>query len=159
MKRVTCTLYSTWCIMICLVIPILSLLLFIQSLYSLSKLLHLLVYIKCLRPHYKSYKPEVWKTYLKHCGLWGYFARSVFSFSSQLTLTRGDNLLSECRIRDWSRWKRTYQPGISWAGVGNNFTYNHLYNAPHAGILGGGECSVWKITHLFDLLIKTQIMF
>ena len=41
MKRVTCTLYSTWCIMICLVIPILSLLLFIQSLYSLSKLLYL----------------------------------------------------------------------------------------------------------------------
>ena len=29
-----CTIYSTWCIMICLVIPILSLLLFIQSLYS-----------------------------------------------------------------------------------------------------------------------------
>ena len=35
MKRVTCTLYS---IMVCLVIPILSLLLIIQSLYSLSKL-------------------------------------------------------------------------------------------------------------------------
>ena len=35
----------TWCIMICLVIPILSLLLFIQSLYSLSKLQFLLVYI------------------------------------------------------------------------------------------------------------------
>ena len=33
-----CTIYSTWCIMICLVILILSLLLFIQSLYSLSKL-------------------------------------------------------------------------------------------------------------------------
>ena len=33
-----CTIYNTWCIMICLVIPILSLLLFIQSLYSLSKL-------------------------------------------------------------------------------------------------------------------------
>ena len=38
MKRVTCTLYSSWCIIICLVIPILSLLLFIQSLYSLFKL-------------------------------------------------------------------------------------------------------------------------
>ena len=38
MKRVTCTLYSTWCIVTCLVILILSLLLFIQSLYSLSKL-------------------------------------------------------------------------------------------------------------------------
>ena len=33
-----CTIYSTWCIMICLVILILSLLLFIQSPYSLSKL-------------------------------------------------------------------------------------------------------------------------
>ena len=33
-----CTIYSTWCIMICLVIPILSLLLFIQSPYFLSKL-------------------------------------------------------------------------------------------------------------------------
>ena len=32
-----CTIYSTWCIMICLVIPTLSLLLFIQSLYSLSR--------------------------------------------------------------------------------------------------------------------------
>ena len=42
LQRVTCTLYSTWCIMICLVILILSLLLLIQSLYSLSKL-HLLV--------------------------------------------------------------------------------------------------------------------
>ena len=41
-KRVTCTLYSTWCIMICLVILILSLLLFIQSLYSFLNC-HLLV--------------------------------------------------------------------------------------------------------------------
>ena len=39
MKWVTYTLYSTWCIVICLMIPIVSLLLFIQSLHSLSKLL------------------------------------------------------------------------------------------------------------------------
>ena len=45
MKRVTFTLYSTWCIMICLVIPILSLLLFIQSLYSLSKLQFFFIYL------------------------------------------------------------------------------------------------------------------
>ena len=38
-----CAIYSTWCIMICPVIPILSLLLLIQSQYSLSKLLHLLL--------------------------------------------------------------------------------------------------------------------
>ena len=42
-----CTIYSTWCIMICLVIPILSLLLFIQSLYSLSKLQIFYLLVSC----------------------------------------------------------------------------------------------------------------
>ena len=63
----------------------------------------------------------------------------VFFLYSQPTLTRGNNLLTECVIRNWSRWKRTYQPGISWAGVGNNYTHNTVSNAPHAGILGGGQ--------------------
>ena len=49
MKRVTCTLYNTWCIMICLVIPILSLLLCVQSLYSLSKL-QFFIYLYILEP-------------------------------------------------------------------------------------------------------------
>ena len=40
MKLVTSTFYSTWCIMICLVIPILSLLLCIQSLRSLYGWVH-----------------------------------------------------------------------------------------------------------------------
>ena len=40
-----CTIYSTWCTMICLVILILSLLLFIQSLYSLSKLQIFSIYL------------------------------------------------------------------------------------------------------------------
>ena len=55
------------------------------------------------------------------------------------SLTRGNNLLTSSEIHHWSRWKRTYQPGISWSGVGNNFTRNSLHDAPHAGILGGGE--------------------
>ena len=62
-----------------------------------------------------------------------------YCFPSQPSLTRGDNLLTQCSIQDWSRWKRTYQPGISWGGVGNSYTYTTLSNAPHAGILGGGE--------------------
>ena len=41
----SCTLYSTWCIMICLVIPILS-----QSLYSLSKFSIYLLYYGLLLP-------------------------------------------------------------------------------------------------------------
>jgi len=60
------------------------------------------------------------------------------SFGSQPSLISGNNLLMGCEIRDWSRWKRTYQPGISWSGVSNNYTHNSVYNAPHAGILGWG---------------------
>ena len=54
MKRVTCTIYSTWCIMLCLVTLILSLLLFIQSQYSFSKLHNFFVYLhqyRCWSKH------------------------------------------------------------------------------------------------------------
>ena len=44
----------------------------------------------------------------------------------------------------YANWKRTYQPAISWEGVGNKFTYNFISHAPHTGILGGG-----KLTKLY----------
>jgi hypothetical protein len=36
-------------------------------------------------------------------------------------------------------WKRTYQPGIFWAGVSNTFRNNSISVAPHNCILGGGD--------------------
>lgn len=69
---------------------------------------------------------------------------------SQASLISGNNLLTECEIHDWSHWKRTYQPGLSWSGVGNNYTHNIIYNAPHAGILGGGN--------VFSVLCQVYIL-
>lgn len=68
-----------------------------------------------------------------------YILLSLVSFL-QNSLTPGNNLVTNCTISDWSHWKRTYQPGLAWGGVGNNYTYLDISNAPHAGILGGGEC-------------------
>ena len=34
---------------------------------------------------------------------------------------------------------RRYQPGILWAGVGNVYAENHIHDAPHNAILGGGN--------------------
>ena len=34
------------------------------------------------------------------------------------------------------------QPGILWAGVGNIYSFNHIHDAPHVGILGGGNEAV-----------------
>ena len=44
--------------------------------------------------------------------------------------------LLACR---WLQWERTSQPAILWAGVGNTYSFNHIHDAPHNGILGGGN--------------------
>jgi hypothetical protein len=60
------------------------------------------------------------------------------------SLTRGDNLVTHNEIHHYAQWLRTYQPAILWAGVGNSYTLNHIHDAPHTAILGGGneaECA------------------
>jgi hypothetical protein len=58
------------------------------------------------------------------------------------TLARGENLVKGNHIHSYARWFRTYRPGILWAGVGNRFQENHIANAPHNAILGGGNEAV-----------------
>jgi hypothetical protein len=58
------------------------------------------------------------------------------------SLTRGDNLVTRNDIHHYAQWVRTYQPGILWAGVGNIYSFNHIHDAPHVGILGGGNEAV-----------------
>jgi hypothetical protein len=54
-------------------------------------------------------------------------------------LTPGSNRVDRNYIHDYALWKRTYQGGIFWAGVGNNYTNNYIRHGPHNGILGGGN--------------------
>lgn len=61
------------------------------------------------------------------------------SGGDQKSLTRGNNMLRGCNIARWSRWKRTYQPAVSWGGVGNIYAENVISDGPHSGILGGGN--------------------
>ena len=55
------------------------------------------------------------------------------------TLARGDNFVKDSEIRSFSRWKRTYAPGLQWGGVGNKFCGNTIALAPHSAIIGGGN--------------------
>lgn len=55
------------------------------------------------------------------------------------SLTRGGNLVTHNEIHHYAQWVRTYQPAILWAGVGNVYSFNHIHDAPHNGILGGGN--------------------
>lgn len=55
------------------------------------------------------------------------------------TLTPGRNFVINCRIHDYSRWDRTYRPGVGIYGVGNRVAHNLIYDAPHNAILLGGN--------------------
>ena len=55
------------------------------------------------------------------------------------TLTPGRNFAENCRIHDYSRWARTYRPGVGVDGVGNRVAHCLIYDAPHNAILLGGN--------------------
>jgi hypothetical protein len=55
------------------------------------------------------------------------------------TLTPGNMYVTQNHIANFSLWKRTYQPGIFWQGVANNYSYNSVHNGPHNCMLGGGN--------------------
>jgi hypothetical protein len=61
------------------------------------------------------------------------------------TLRRSENVVANCSIHSYARWKRTYQPGLSWMGVGNSFLNNKIWEAPHQAVLGGGNEAVCGI--------------
>ncbi|XP_065903276.1 uncharacterized protein [Dysidea avara] len=73
------------------------------------------------------------------------------SGGDQKSLTRGNNLLTKCSISHYANWKRTYQPAIGWSGVGNNFTFNYISDAPHTGILGGGNDCLFEYNTISGL--------
>eukprot|EP00039_Didymoeca_costata_P009071 m.120145 g.120145 ORF g.120145 m.120145 type:complete len:652 (+) comp14348_c0_seq2:16-1971(+) len=55
------------------------------------------------------------------------------------TLLPGNNFVLGCNVHHYARWKRTYQPGVFWAGVGNTYSSNTISWGPHNAFLGGGN--------------------
>jgi parallel beta-helix repeat protein len=55
------------------------------------------------------------------------------------TLSPANLYIENSTILNFSRFTRTYAPGIAVAGVGNRVQGNHIYNAPHAAIIFSGN--------------------
>lgn len=67
----------------------------------------------------------------------------VLSGGDRATLTNGENLAENNHIHDFSRWKRTYAPGVTVEGVGNRVRHNLFHDAPHNAVqLAGNEHSI-----------------
>jgi hypothetical protein len=71
------------------------------------------------------------------------------------TLTEAGHVASNNHIHHFARWKRTYCPGVSIAGVGNRVNHNYIHDAPHAGILLSGNNHVIELNELTRLCLET----
>jgi len=73
------------------------------------------------------------------------------------TLTPGGCVVTNNTITRMGQTKRTYQPGLRWAGVENNFTFNRIFNGPHACVSGGGATNAFfaTVSHQNNRLAKT----
>jgi hypothetical protein len=58
------------------------------------------------------------------------------------TLARSDNVILNCSLHHFARWQRVGTPGVFWKGVGNSVIDTRIWEAPWAGILGGGNYAV-----------------
>ena len=71
------------------------------------------------------------------------------------TLQKGNMEISENNVSHYATWKRSYQPGIFWAGVENVFRGNSVSFGPHNGFLGGGK--IFSLSSFFSYTyIHTQ---
>ncbi len=71
------------------------------------------------------------------------------------TLQAANNYVTNCHIHDYSEWLRTYQSGITVAGVGNHMAHNVIHNAPGSGIQLTGNEHIIEFNELHHLALET----
>jgi len=58
-------------------------------------------------------------------------------------------------LHDYCRWARTYKPGVLVEGVGCRVAHNWIHNAPHNGILLGGNDHVIELNLVERVCLET----
>lgn len=71
------------------------------------------------------------------------------------TLNPGGNFVTNNHIHNYSEWVRTYQGAVIVNGVGNRVANNLIHDAPHTGILLGGNENIVEYNELHTLAQQT----
>lgn len=79
----------------------------------------------------------------------------VLQGGDRMTLTPAGNFVENCSISDFSRWVRTYQPGVAIGGVGNRIAHNRIFDAPHSAIILGGNDHIIEFNEIFRVCRET----
>ena len=71
------------------------------------------------------------------------------------TLKAAANFAENNHIHDFARLQRTYAAAIHLHGVGNRASHNLIHDAPHAGILYGGNNQMIEYNEIFRTCLET----
>ena len=71
------------------------------------------------------------------------------------TLTPAGHYAENNHIHDFARFARTYRPGVGVNGVGNRVTHNLIHDAPHNGILLGGNDHLIEFNEIHSVCYET----
>lgn len=70
-------------------------------------------------------------------------------------LTRGDNVVENCRIHDYALISHVYAAGVSVSVCGNVVRGNEIFNAPHSGVIYGGNEHLFESNHVHHVLLES----
>jgi len=72
------------------------------------------------------------------------------------TLTRGDHVIANSRIRDFGRLDRTYTPAVQLEGVGNRVAHCHFEDAPSSAMRIEGNDHVVEYNEFRRLVLESD---
>ncbi|MGJ5672565.1 MAG: right-handed parallel beta-helix repeat-containing protein [Nostochopsis sp.] len=79
----------------------------------------------------------------------------VLKGGDRKTLTPANHYAVNNHIHHYSRWVKTYEPGISIQGVGNRVAHNLIHDAPHSAILLKGNDHIIEFNHIHHVCLET----
>lgn len=79
----------------------------------------------------------------------------ILDGGDRMTLTPAGNYAENNHIHHYSRINRTYKPAININGVGNRISHNYIHDAPHSGVLFGGNDQVLDYNEIHDIAQET----
>jgi hypothetical protein len=71
------------------------------------------------------------------------------------TLQPGHNFAINNHIHHYSRINKTYRPAIHLQGVGNLLSHNYIHDAPHTGVLFGGNENILEYNEVHSIAQET----
>eukprot|EP01060_Flectonema_neradi_P038371 TRINITY_DN8014_c0_g1_i1.p1 TRINITY_DN8014_c0_g1~~TRINITY_DN8014_c0_g1_i1.p1 ORF type:complete len:605 (+),score=87.65 TRINITY_DN8014_c0_g1_i1:71-1885(+) len=75
---------------------------------------------------------------------------------NETTLEPSGNTVTDNVISRFGDWTRTYNPGVSFRGVGHFIARNQVHTGPHQGLQGGGNDHYFTYNNVSSLCYETR---